>query len=318
MGRIPRPSLPVAPFAGTPLAPSPLAPSPLAPAPRAAASRAAAPRAAAALLIPLLMAVVLTTDPASTRAQDDLDSTPAEEPGALVADRPTNGSSPILVPDGYALFETGFAWEREELGDFVEFRQIRSLVTSLRLGVSRRFELQLNYSGQFETDLEDEARDVTIEANGEGDFELGAKILLTSADTAPVASALVVGLNLPTGDSRFGSTSYDPRAVLAVGRSLTGRLSVDVNVGADWQDGDLIDGLATTALGFALLPKWTLMVEHTASTPLEESGETAHSLLYAVAFLPTDRWQVDFFLGHGITEEAFDFFGGIGVVWRTP
>jgi len=72
------------------------------------------------------------------------------------------------------------------------------------------------------------------------------------------------------------------------------------------------------AVGIAVAPRWSATLEHAMSVDAQGGGESVHSWLVALSWSVIPRFSIDGWFGTGISEEAFDRFGGFGMSLRMP
>jgi len=118
----------------------------------------------------------------------------------------------------------------------------------------------------------------------------------------------------------------DPALRLALSHSLSDRISFAYNLGAAWEsepDGDQdIDRLSvfqyTATLGVGLSGRTGAFLEVFGDLPLSAVGGSGHLLDGGLTHLLRDNLQLDASGGIGLSQDADDWFVGLGVTLRLP
>jgi hypothetical protein len=242
---------------------------------------------------------------------------PAQTP-PLVADRPDQTESSQTVPPGYAQFELGWTYRKED--DNAKTTSHAFPETLVRLGIVERLELRIGFDGYIWADPEDAGR-----FEGAGDMEIGLKWKLWEEFERRPQTALLVGTSAPTGEAPFSSRRFDPSLRLAFSHTLNETFSLDYNVAGLWRteqnargNRDTTASIAYSAvLGIDLTDTLGTFVEFFGETPTD-SGRPAHALDTGLTYLIADNVQFDVIGGIGLSDEADDWFVGAGVTWRLP
>ena len=248
--------------------------------------------------VPLLGAAVLTGAVGAS----------AQSP-ELVTDRPDQTESASVVPRGLLQVETGYLFTRE--GDVDSHAAPGTL---FRIGLGGRTELRLGHAGLMGT----EGR------RGAGDAELGAKVnLIPRAAGWRPELALLGGLSLPTGDSRFSSGGADPSFLVAFAHELTPRLALGYNAGAAWEssaDYPARDAfvLYSLAIGAGLTDRLGAFFEVFGDRQVTDPVASSVSADTGLTFLLTEVLQLDVSVGRELRGPADDLFVGTGLSLRLP
>lgn len=240
----------------------------------------------------------------------------------LVTDRPDATESSVTVPAGHWQVEAGWTLSRDDDGGTrVETKELPG--TLVRLGLSQSWELRIGWSGW--VSQETSFGGATREVDGAGDGELGAKVFLREERGAAPEIALLFGTSLPVGDDGLTTDRFDPAFRLSLSHTLSDRLSLGYNLGMEWETGDedgerdtLSRGIYTVALGIGLDERAGAFVELFGDVPASDPGDPAHSLAGGFTWLLTDTLQLDLAGGVGLSDEADDWFAGLGVSFRAP
>ena len=227
----------------------------------------------------------------------------------LVTDRPDQTESATVVPRGLLQVETGYLFTRD--GDVDSHAAPGTL---FRIGFGGRTELRLGHTGVLGT----EGR------RGAGDSELGAKVnLIPQADGWRPELALLGGLSLPTGDSRFSSDSADTSFLVAFAHELRSGLSLGYNAGAAWEssvghpDRDAFV-VYSLALGVGLTDRLGAFFEVFGDRQVTGPVAGSVSADTGLTLLLTDVLQLDASVGRGLRGPADDLFVGAGLSLRLP
>ena len=248
--------------------------------------------------VPLLGAAVLTGAVGAS----------AQSP-ELVTDRPDQTESATVVPRGLLQVETGYLFTRK--GDVDSHAAPGTL---FRIGLGGRTELRLGHAGVMGT----EGR------RGAGDGELGAKFnLIPQADGWRPELAVLGGLSLPTGDSRFSSGGADPSLLVAFTHDLTPRLALGYNAGAAWESTPDAPGhdafmVYSLALGIGVTGRLGAFLEVFGDRQLTDEATAGVSADAGLTLLLTEIVQLDFSVGRGLRGPADDLFVGTGLSFRLP
>ena len=261
----------------------------------------------------------LVLAPAPLRAQD----TPAEE---LVTDRPDQTESAVVVGPGQVQVETGVLLTRDEAaGASVE--TVEGPGTLIRIGLGGRTELRLGWAGYLREEVElPGSPPETLTFEGPGDAELGAKVRLRDEAGRLPEAALLVGVSLPVGDESFTSDRLDPSLRLSLAHTLSDRLSLGYNLGVEWSseltEADLREThshlIYTAALGVGLTDRAGAFLELFGAEPIDAPDTSEHSVDGGLTYLLRPNLQLDLAAGAGLTDEAPDWFVGMGISIRWP
>ncbi|MCP4663663.1 MAG: transporter [bacterium] len=245
---------------------------------------------------------------------------PGDEP-EMVSDRPDQTESPVVLPPGYVQLELGALYVRDDENG-VRFEATEALGSLLRIGLSERLELRLGWAGYVSEESRIEGLRTDIE--GAGDAELGAKIHLRGEAGTRPEIALLVASSVPVGDDELSSERFDPSFRLAFGHTLSDRAELGYNVGVAWTSDLTADGGRTTlssylysmVLGLGLNERWGTFVELYGEVPGTAPGDPVLSFDTGLTCSVGPNLQLDVAAGLGLSEQADDWFVGVGLsVW---
>jgi hypothetical protein len=223
----------------------------------------------------------------------------------IVTDRPDITEAAIVIPKRSLQFENGFMWSSGREGKFFDVAE-----TLVRYGLAPRTELRIvvpNYlrslSGQqLGTGFDDIALGIKQQIGPlRGGFEL----------------SVIAGTTLPTGASRISSHGYDPFVKFPWAKELKAGWSIGGMQSIFWQTEDgQRNGVwePTFYLEKELTKPWDAFVEY-AGDFAQRGGpkEIAH---FGSAYRVTERHQVDFHFGVGLSAAAPDRFFAFGYSFR--
>jgi hypothetical protein len=246
----------------------------------------------------------------------------AAEAAERVTDRPDQTEASTTVPYGYAQFEMG--WLHSE-DDDTELETDVFPQSMLRYGLAEDLELRFSYAGYFWEDGTGSGLAAT-DNEGSGDIAVGAKIRFWQEDGWLPETALITHLALPSGKAPFSSERFDPDYRLAFTHTLTDRISLAYNLGQAWKsevdsagDRDTRSVFQyTSALGIDLTDRLGCFVEFFGDIPTGNSNGPANSFDGGLTYLIADNVQLDVFSGVGLSDEADDWFIGVGFSVRFP
>lgn len=243
----------------------------------------------------------------------------------LITDRPDQTESAAVAGKGRVQIETGFLFTAND-EDGLDSEVLEGPGTLARIGLSERFELRVGWTGfvDSETDFTTQGQRSTSRADGIGDGDLGFKLRLRSESGRIPEMALLAGTSVPVGDDQFTSDRADPYFRLSMAHTLSDRVSIGYNFGAEWGTArdatgnttTLARGIYTVAMGFGLTDRWGAFVEVFGDVALSEPGGPAHSIDGGFSYLVRPTIQLDAYTGVGLNDRGDDWFLGIGLSIR--
>lgn len=274
------------------------------------------------LLVVLLASVALAAAPSPAHAQLTPAEPSAEPPPELITDRPDQTESASVVPAGFYQLETGIAYERVESGPLT-VRTVSGPGTLARIGLGGRTELRVGWEGWVDQEVDVRGPSpFDRSVSGVGDGEVGAKVKLREEAGALPEMALLAGLSLPVGDEELTSDEYEPAVRLAFAHTLSERLGLAYNLGAErfHDEGESFTRFVyTAALGAGLTDRLGAFVEVFGAEPESGApGGSEVSLDGGVTYLVLPNLQLDAYAGAGVTDHAPDWLAGIGLSVRWP
>ena len=247
---------------------------------------------------------------------------PSPEP-ELVTDRPDQTESSVVILPGYVQLETGWTFSHND-ADGLRSETHEFPGTLVRAGVVDRVEFRLGWSGG----IWEESRVGGQRTNlsGAGDMEVGTKLYFWEEQGWIPEVALLAGISLPVGAEELSSQRSEPTFRVSLSHTLSDRVSLGYNLGATWESNldetSRRDRLSlfnyTAALGIGLTERAGMFVEVFGDVPFHESGGSANSFDGGLTYLLRDNVQLDAAVGVGASDEAGDWFAGLGLSVRLP
>jgi hypothetical protein len=238
-------------------------------------------------------------------------------------DRPTNSSSPIIIPKGAFQIETGLLYT-SEVSDYFEIDQMDVLGTMLRYGVFDNLEIRLagSFSNRGFKDTEF-GNDSTV--NGFGNVSIGFKVHIIEEkgirpDLAIVADMFVRHI----GPEGLHPTYSYPVSKVAASHTLSKKFSLIYNLGFAY-NGEDADGffIYSAVLGYAIVPKLSIFIEPYGN--FDSNDFPNHYVDGGLAYVIRPNMQLDISGGMSIgnninrnSESINKKFISLGLSWRLP
>lgn len=229
----------------------------------------------------------------------------------IETDRPGQSESPFLAPRGWFQAEVGLNKENNEGNDYT----VMQPTVLLKYGLLKKLELRLEG-----TTLSNHTHFISNSKTTTGllPLEIGAKLFLTEEKGVLPKTAFITQVGLPFISSRpFRTPHLSPSFRFTMQNSLSKTISLDYNVGAEW------DGFSTTpswlytfAPGFNIGERWYAYVEAFGFITRGERPE--HNLNSGIAFLVTKNSRVDLSVGAGLSPDSFKNYIDVGYSFRIP
>lgn len=234
----------------------------------------------------------------------------------LVTDRPDQTESSSTVPKHFLQIETGFILENNTT-DLMRDKSFTYNTTLLRYGLLDNFELRLglDFLGN---QITKKRTDYSQNTAGFSPLYAGFKVKVVEESGLRPDIAFLGGLELPfTASSDYQPSYTAPSMRFAFSHTLSNRLSLGYNLGAEWDGETAFPGFFySVALGIDLIENLGLFVESFGTIP--EAGTTQHQLDAGFTYLISPNFQVDISGGIGLNDAAPDNFVSIGLTYRIP
>lgn len=250
----------------------------------------------------LLSVTAAAADPSAEYNFLGLRQAPLE--GPIITDRPSFGDATVTVPYGHFLLESGYGYAQDG-GEHVH----NGPVVLLRAGLVPNLELRLGWDGYAHASTGEE---------GSANTRLGLKIHALHEQGLVPDLVVIPELVLPTGDADVAADEAEPEVRFAWSYALTPAIALggNFNIAAredENSSGHRLEYAASLAAGYVISGNWSGYLEYFAIFPERALGQETHSINTGIAYLISDRLQLDAFIGGGLNEAADDVFGGFGI-----
>ncbi|MDQ3143038.1 MAG: transporter [Bacteroidota bacterium] len=229
-----------------------------------------------------------------------------QEMEPIQTDRPDQTETPSLIPKNYLQIETGFSYEKDKFQN-----TIYTIPSTLwKYGVNERFELRLitEFTGAKNVD--------NITEFGLLPITVGIKTSLAEESGIWPKISLLGHLSLSAlASENFKATFFAPAFRFTFQNSLTDRLSVGYNLGAEW-DGESPQTIFiyTLALGYSWTEKLASYIELFGFAP--EGNKMDHRLDFGLSYLIHPNYLVDLSSGVGISNSELKYYIATGFSFR--
>ena len=253
----------------------------------------------------------------------------AQELDDIITDRPDQSESAVTVPKGFIQIELGGTYEKDKIEHefplLVPAKTTESISAPsalIRYGIFNNIELRFGVEAIFQK-YDDGYSSITQPHNedwisGISPVTVGAKFRLFDEKNSRPEAAILTSLSIPVFDNAFKTQHLGAEVRLALANTLSERLGVSYNIGAEWDgdDNSKPTGLYTLAFGLGLNNKLSIFAEIYGF--IRNAAEPDHRLDGGFTYLISRNVQADVAGGIGITETAPDFFIGAGISFRLP
>jgi len=239
--------------------------------------------------------------------------------GPLTTERPDFTESSRTVGRRVLQIETGYLFAMDETGP-ARIRQHTIGDSMFRYGIGADWlELQVGLQPVSETTRQN---GVKTTHGGTNDLYLGTKIALTPQECHYPEMAVILRSVLPTGSSHFSNDevlrginwlySWDLNDCVSLAGSTQANQMIDADSG-----GDYLEVAQSASLGVDLGEGTGLFLEWYGLFPDgADSAQVEHYMDGGFVHLLNDDFQLDIFIGYGLSSSATDFFCGTGLSVR--
>lgn len=242
----------------------------------------------------------------------------AEDEEPLVGDRPDLTEGATTVGHLRLQIETGFGWERFEIGNTEE--DFYFMPTLFRLGFGDNFELRLETAAFSKLDINTGPLETSF--SGFSPIGIGMKYNFVEGENlGDPTFGILLAVELPSGTDEFETEDSSVALKLLASWDFNESLSLGTNVGFTTQKDVFGDNyyafLGTASLGFGLSDQIGAFAEVAFNS--DDTGDGDSSALFdaGLTFLVNKDLQFDVAAGTGITGDfAPDFFMTSGVIVR--
>ncbi len=241
---------------------------------------------------------------------------PDDGPDVIAPDRPDFTNAPTTVGRGVQQVEVGYTYTWDDsTGQSISSHSYPE--TMLRMGVVDDW-LELRVAWNY----------AALRANsiphldGSQDLYVGAKIALTPQTGALPATAIMPQMTLPTGSQVFTAGHVLPGVAVLYAWDITDWLalsgSTQVNQCVDAGTlSDYAQWAQSFSFGYQLTETTNAYTEWYVIAPAgADTDSTVHYIDGGFTHRLNDNVQLDIRIGHGLSEQAFDWFTGAGAAIR--
>lgn len=231
----------------------------------------------------------------------------SQELPPIQTDRPDQTECPFIVPKNHFQMETGYVFEKDK--ETVTQNIPASL---LKFGLSDNFELRLIVE---EVSYKDDAG---TKISGIDPVQVGFKANICKEHGIIPTTSFIGHISIPDLSTKDNKTTYyAPAFRFTMQNTLSDRFVLGYNLGAEW-DGESAEPvfIYTITTGFSISEKMGCYVEAYGFSPQKNKAD--HRFDGGLTYLIKKNIQIDASAGAGITENAPDYFWGLGLSFRIP
>lgn len=224
----------------------------------------------------------------------------------LITDRPDQTESSVTVPMKSLQIETGFISEKQ--GNTM---RLAYNTTLLRYGLSENLELRLGLEYQGE-------KIASTNISGFSPLYAGFKIAIREEDGWKPEVAFLGSIVMPfTANAAFEPAHTAANMRFAFSHTLSDRLSLGYNLGAEWNGNNTTPGyFYSLVLGVSLMDNLGMFIESYGT--IIENNNSEHLFDAGFTYLILSNLQADISGGLGLNDNAIDNFISLGLTYRLP
>jgi hypothetical protein len=233
----------------------------------------------------------------------------------LETDRPDITEGSAVVGAGLWQLETGTLFQSDRHDPTVA-HDVSLPNALLRLGLGDRAELRVGAEGFLAESLSTPG---THRASGLSDVELGVKFRVLTQEHHGVDLSLLPIISVPVGSDAFSTGGFDPTVKLTLSRGLPHGFDLGGNVIVSSITDDhsrLTQTALSASLGHGVGAGWSGFWEFYGASADSHDGGRAWLADTGVMHPIGHNLQVDVSVGRGLTEDAPDWFIGMGFAVR--
>ena len=253
--------------------------------------------------------------PASPPAADKsdytlFDPTPNAALRTFSPDRPTKSNGPITVDAGRFQYETDLVSYLHSNVGGVTTRTYVALDPTLKIGLTRRVDLELQFNGYTSTRVSDPGAGSTLSrADGAGDLVVRTKVNLFGNDSGAVAMALLPYVKLPTAARTLGNNEVEGGLIVPLSMTLPAGFALtvmpEIDVLKNNNDrGKHVNFTGVVSLGYRINKQWTVFAELYSAVGADAHTQPVYTADVAVAYLLTETVQLDVGVNAGLNRNA--------------
>ena len=264
----------------------------------------------AAALPPALLGTPASSPDAGSGGYTLFDPTPNAALRTFSPDRPTKSNGPITVDAGRFQYETDLVSYLHSNVGGVTTRTYVALDPTLKVGLTRRVDLELQFNGFTSTRVSDPGAGSTLSrADGAGDLVVRTKVNLFGNDGGAVAMALLPYVKLPTAARTLGNNQVEGGLILPLsimlpaGFALTVMPEIDVLKNNN-DRGKHVNFTGVVSLGYRINKQWTVFAELYSAIGADAHTPPVYTADLAVAYLLAETVQLDVGVNVGLNRNA--------------
>jgi len=238
------------------------------------------------------------------------DPTPDAALRTFSPDRPTKSNGPLTVDAGRFQYETDLVSYAHSNAGGVTTRTYVALDPTLKVGLTRRVDLELQFNGYTSTRVSDPGAGYTLSrADGAGDLDVRSKVNLFGNDGGAVAMALIPYVKLPTAARTLGNNQVEGGLIVPVSMTLPAGFALTVMPEVDVlrnnnDSGKHVNFTGVLNLGYTINKQWTVFGELYAAAGTDAHTPPVYTADAAVAYLLTETVQLDAGVNVGLNRNA--------------
>jgi hypothetical protein len=228
-----------------------------------------------------------------------------QDSAPIQTDRPDQTECPFIVPKDHFQMETGFLYEQTDKN----VRSVSAPSVLFKYGLNERFELRL--ITEFTTIKSGES---TI--SGLNPVTIGFKINIAQEKGILPTASFIGHLTIPRFASKdFTSTYFAPAFRFAMQHTLSKKLSLGYNLGAEWE-GETAEPafIYTLTTGYSITTKIGAYAEVYGFAP--QTSKADHRFDCGLNYLLRRNVLMDVSGGLGLTANAPDHYVALGFSFR--
>jgi len=223
-------------------------------------------------------------------------------------DRPTKSNGPLTVDAGRFQYETDLVnYLHSKLGG-VSTRTYVALDPTLKVGLTRRVDLELQFNGYTNTRVLDSGATVS-RTDGAGDLVVRSKVNLFGNDGGAAAMALIPFVKLPTAARALGNNQIEGGLIMPISLTLPAGFALvvvpEIDVLKNNNDrGKHINVTGVVDLGYSINKRLTVFGELYSAAGADAHTPAVYTADAAVAYLLTNSIQLDAGANFGLNRNA--------------
>jgi len=241
----------------------------------------------------------------------------AQKVPELIADRPHQTASAVVVPTDALQIETGFIFQKQKFSDgstTFENDNLTLGTTLIRYGVSSNFELRFGgeyFAGQTLVN------GVKSDIKGMQNLLFGGKLNLRRDEKILSNAAIIIQSIIPFGSEKLRPNNFIPTLLFSADQTISENVSFGFNIGVEK---DLDNGrnscIYSGSLSYSLSDELGSFFEFYGNAMNELNP--SNNLDLGLTYLFKKNLQVDVSAGTTLLKGQKDYFGSFGVSLRLP